>query len=217
MKKILVVLTTILTLSVNATQVAHYLYCTRAGQAWIMDQLGNSVPAGGCAGGPWAIQLDLVMPTGNPTVLEASPAIYDALNTPPSNPSATPSDEELDEMRTAINKNPVKVWVNPLRLTAAAYAIIYGGTSNLPLFFANTSSIPENNGNLLSLYSNGDREITITYKRIDLTTIGSEKITVVRGSNSKPLNTETLPDGTYVITISTKEGYSVNLTIYVNH
>lgn len=220
MKKIVIILTTILSLCFTfdsfGAPVAHYLYCTRSGQAWIVDQLGNSVAAGGCANGPWAVQLDNVVPTGNPTVDEASDNVYEALNRAPSNPSAQPTQAELAEIRTAIQNNPQRFWINPLRLNSAAYALIYGGTQNLPLFYVNTSINSSNGNNLLKLYSNLGQNITVTYKRLDQAVITSEVISVSRGYNSKTLNTSSLPNGTYIITISTSENYSVNLTLYVN-
>lgn len=219
MKKLAIILSTVLSLSfsLDTFGVSHWLYCTPSGQAWIMDPLGNAVPAGGCAGGPWAFQLDFVVPTGNPSIPEASAAIYDALNTPPSNPSATPTSAELEEIQTAISNSPITVWVNPLKLTPAAYALIYGGTANLPLFYAYTSINSSTSNNSLALYSNIDRDITVTYKTLDLTVISTEEISVLQGSNSRALNTASLANGTYIVTVSTSENYAVNLTLNVNH
>jgi len=218
MKKLAVILSTVLTVSFNLDAFGGhtYLICRANGQALIYDSNGNTHYAGGCAGGPWAYSLDLVVPIGNPSISEASTAIYEALNALPSDPM-TPSSTELEEIEAAINDNPVAVWVNPLKLNAAAYALIYGGTTNLPMFYVNTSIDVASGDNALALYSDMDREITVTYKTLDLTIISSEVISILEGSNSKMLNTASLANGTYIITVSTSENYSVNLTLYVNH
>lgn len=218
MKKLTIILATFLSSSFNLDAAAnhHWLYCNRAGQAYIMDALGNYVAVGGCAFGPWGIQLDLVLPTGNPSIPEASPDTYQALNTPPSNPSAQPSAAEKAEMNVAIKNSNVKVWVNPLKLTSAAYSKLYGGTTYLPLFYVNTSLGNPTSINYLSLYSDNNRNITVTYKTLNSVVISSENFAVVKGYNSLTLSTATLANGTYIITVFISGGYQVNRTLIVN-
>lgn len=218
MKKLTIILATLLSLSfnLNASIVHHWLYCNAAGQAYIVDQLGNSVPVGGCMGGPWATQLDLVVPGGGPSVPEASPAVYEVLNTPASNPEAQPSTTERTEINTAIQNSNVKVWVNPLKLTTAAYNLLYGGTTSLPLFYANPSLDVSTGTNYLSLYSDGNRTVSVTYKTLNFSVLSSENFSLVSGYNLVTLNTISLSNGTYIITASTNSE-QVNRTLVVNH
>ncbi|MBX3165630.1 MAG: hypothetical protein KF900_14230 [Bacteroidetes bacterium] len=221
MKKLTVILSTALLLLSSNLSAHRYLACYN-GQAYILnnDDRHNvtKTPAGGCCCGKWIVQLDFIAPTGNPNVPEASEALYAALNTPPDDPSAQPTEEEGAEMQAVINSGTVSaMWINPLKLNAAAYALVYGGTTHLPLFYVNTSINTSTNDNELTLYSDSNRDITVTYKLPDLTVVGSENLSLTEGYNSQTLNTASLSNGTYIMTVSTSDGYNVNLTLIVNH
>ncbi len=216
MKKLAIILLTALLVSSNF-YAAKVMICTSGGYAYINNN-GVWSSAGGCAYGPWKITLDCVVSTGNPNLPEASENLYATLNTPPTNPSAQPSAEDMAEYQALIaGGNLSNVWVNPLKLTSAAYNLIYGNSTYLPLFYVNNSISASTGHNFLNLYSDKDRTITIKYKTLDLTVLSSENVSVLKGYNSSDLNTNSLPNGTYIITVSTNQGYEVNSRLVVNH
>lgn len=215
MKKIILSLGIMLTLqfSLNAATI---LVCLSNGQAYL-NVNGNWVTAGGCAFGPWAEQLDFVKPTGNPTFPEASEELYATLNRLTST-TYVPSGQEKAELAHMRNNNTLRdVFVNPLKLNATAYSILYGNSPSLPLFYVNVSKNSSSGDDLLNLYSDELRTINVVCKSPNGTVEFTQNINVTRGFNSNSLISNSLDNGAHFLTISTNTGYQVNVKLIVNH
>jgi hypothetical protein len=215
MKKIILTLSMVLSLgfTINAATI---LMCLSNGQAYL-NVNGQWTTAGGCAFGPWAEQLDFVVPTGNPKFPEASEELYLVLN----RLTLTiyePTNQQKVELAQMRNNNTLRnVFVNPLKLNASAYAILYGNSTNLPLFYVNVSKNSSTGNDLLNLYSDEQRSITVTCKSPNGLVEFTQNIDVTRGFNSNSLNTNSLANGAHFLTISTSSGYQVNVKLIVNN
>ncbi|HQQ95354.1 MAG TPA: hypothetical protein PLQ93_12420 [Bacteroidia bacterium] len=197
----------ILCLGGNAVLITYHI-CPCCGKL-VVDSETNLGPCGYMySGGP--IWLNRVTGTGNPTDAEANNTIYNnlSINLVPQAP-ANPHDELLNEY---IGQG-TSAWIDPGKLSAAAFALLYDNENYLDIFYVSSCKIDDSYK--LLLYSDNSRSINVEYRDITGTLISSESVYASPGSNNLNLiEPENLTAGCYLVKVISNSSFqNINLLV----
>lgn len=227
MKKIILFLFSVFMLSSMSTFGYTALICNGSGVARLVEFTydNNGIPIItsstdiSMCDGVWFTFLNRVVPSGPEPCCELTIDNYNKLNSEDPYVPSEMSPSESADLATIIEEQSstaAEAWVNPFKLSSQARTAIYG-SQIFEMFYVHTAIRTSDGANMLKLYSDSAKTMTVTYKTLLGVTVDSESVSVSAGSNNIELTVPiSLSNGTYNV-IVTGSSTNANTTIVISH